>query len=101
MVAHIPRLPPGGRLFAGSIITQIGRGNKSSADIYMSRTVEDAGPYSFVSILMRTLLIRRFFLNSKHQPCYEEIKHEGYCIHYGRDKGGCHNRGVEAYFFGN
>ena len=28
------------------IITQIGRENKFSADIYVSRTVEDAGPYN-------------------------------------------------------
>ena len=29
------------------IITQIGRENKFSAEIYVSRTVEDAGPYNF------------------------------------------------------
>ena len=28
-----------------SIITQIGRENNISAEIYVSRTVEDAGPY--------------------------------------------------------
>ena len=42
------------RLFAGSIITQIGRGNNISAEIRASRTVEDADPYNFISILMRT-----------------------------------------------
>ena len=35
------------RLFANSIITQIGRENKFSAEIYVSRTVEDACPYNF------------------------------------------------------
>ena len=30
------------------IITQIGRGNNSSAEIYVSRTVEDAGPYNLI-----------------------------------------------------
>ena len=44
------------RLFVSSIITQIGRENKFSAENYVSRTVEDAGPYIFVNILMRTLL---------------------------------------------
>ena len=39
-----------------SIITQIGRENNISAEIRASRTVEDAGPYNFVNILMRTLL---------------------------------------------
>ena len=42
------RLPPPftqGRLFAHSIITKIGRENNVSAEIYVSRTVEDAGPY--------------------------------------------------------
>ena len=44
------------------IITQIGRGNKFSAENYVSRTVEDAGPYNFVNILMRTLLMGVFFI---------------------------------------
>ena len=38
------------------IITQIGRENNISAEIYVSRTVEDAGPYNLVNILMRTSL---------------------------------------------
>ena len=46
-------LPPGGRLFFSLIITKIGRENKFSADFYVSRTVEDAGPYNLVNILMR------------------------------------------------
>ncbi len=44
------RLPPPftqGRLFVNLIITQIGRENKFSAEIYVSRTVEDACPYNF------------------------------------------------------
>ena len=32
--------------FAKPIITQIGRENNVSAEIYVSRTVEDAGPYN-------------------------------------------------------
>ena len=45
-----------------SIITQIGRENNISAENYVSRTVEDAGPYNLVNILMRTSLKRaRFF----------------------------------------
>ena len=38
------------------IISQIGRENNISAENYVSRTVEDAGPYNLVNILMRTLL---------------------------------------------
>ena len=34
------------RLFVSSIITQIGRGNKFSAENYVSRTIENAGPYN-------------------------------------------------------
>ena len=34
------------RLFVSLIITQIGRENKFSAENYVSRTVEDAGPYN-------------------------------------------------------
>ena len=49
-------------LFVSTIITQIGRENKISADFYVSRTVEDAGPYNFVNILMRRNLIASFFL---------------------------------------
>ena len=37
--------PKGRGLFSIPIITQIGRENKLSAEIYVSRTVEDAGPY--------------------------------------------------------
>ena len=43
----------GGRLFVNPIISQIGRENNISAEIRASRTVEDAGPYNFVNILMR------------------------------------------------
>ena len=48
-VIHYPRaasLPLGGRLFVSPNVTQIGRKNKFSAENYVSRTVEDAGPYS-------------------------------------------------------
>ena len=45
MVARIQRLPLGGRLSVSLIIIQIGRENNISAEIYVSRTVEDAGPY--------------------------------------------------------
>ena len=38
-------LPPGERLLVSSIITQIGRENKLSAEICILRTVGDAGPY--------------------------------------------------------
>ena len=49
-------LPLGGRLFVSSIITQIGRENKFSVKIRVSRTVEDAGPYKERSnFLMRTV----------------------------------------------
>ena len=44
-IARNQRLPPGGRLFAHLIITQIGRENKFSAEILLLRTVEDACPY--------------------------------------------------------
>ena len=47
------RLPLGGRLSVSPIITQIGRENNISAENYVSRTVEDAGPYNLVNILMR------------------------------------------------
>ena len=40
------------------IITQIGRENNISAENYVSRTVEDAGPYNLVNILMRTSLMQ-------------------------------------------
>ena len=53
------------RLFVSTIITQIGRENNISAEIYVSRTVEDAGPYSFVNILMRRSLIRLIFYFQK------------------------------------
>ena len=39
------------------IIAQIGRGNNISAENYVSRTVEDAGPYNLVNILMRMSLM--------------------------------------------
>ena len=51
------------------IIPQIGRENNISAEIYGSRTVEDADPYSFVNILMRTSLkfgFSLFQLFSRH-----------------------------------
>ena len=38
-VARIQRLPPGGRLFVNSIITQIGRENKFSADILCTQVL--------------------------------------------------------------
>ena len=50
------------RLFANPIITQIGRENKFSAENYVSRNVEDAGPYNFANIFMRRSLIERCFL---------------------------------------
>ena len=40
-------LPLGGRLSVSLIITQIGRENNISAEIYVSWTVEDACPYNF------------------------------------------------------
>ena len=44
------------RLFVSPIITQIGRENKFSVKIRVSRTVEDAGPYKERSnFLMRTV----------------------------------------------
>ena len=49
-------LPLGERLFVSSIIAQIGRENNISAENYVSRTVEDAGPYNLVNILMRMSL---------------------------------------------
>jgi len=49
------------RLFVNPIIPQIDRENKFSAEIYVSRTVEDAGPYNFVNILMRTSLKQVLF----------------------------------------
>ena len=52
----------GGRLFDSLIITQISRGNNISAENYVSRTVEDAGPYNFVNILMRINLRPPFFV---------------------------------------
>ncbi len=62
--------PLGGRLFVDPIISQIGRGNKSSADIYMCIRRGDlrapAGEHSSPllcseNILMRTLLMPCFF----------------------------------------
>ena len=38
-------LPLGGRLSVSPNVTQIGRENKFSVKIRVSRTVEDAGPY--------------------------------------------------------
>ena len=55
-------LPLGGRLFVAPIMTQIGRENNISAENYVSRTVEDAGPYNFVNILMRINLKQVLFL---------------------------------------
>ena len=72
MVARILRLPPGGRLSVSLIITQIGRENNISAEIYVSRTVEDAGlgrtvedacPYKTgTNFLMRSTLKRLVLL---------------------------------------
>ena len=47
-VIHYPRatsLPLGGRLFADPIITQIGRENNLSAEIWLWRVAEDVDPY--------------------------------------------------------
>ena len=49
------------RLFVSLIITQIGRENNISAENYVSRTVEDAGPYNLVNILMRRSVRTVFF----------------------------------------
>jgi len=71
-------LPPGGRLFVSSIITQIGRENKFSADIYMCIRRGDlrspAGEHSSPlpcseNILMRTLLRSAFFILSEGLVC--------------------------------
>ena len=43
--SHIVTAGASPRPTAHSIITQIGRENKFSAEFYVSRTVEDAGPY--------------------------------------------------------
>jgi len=73
-VIHYPRaasLPPGGRLSVSSIISQIGRENKFSADIYMCIRTGDlrspAGEHSSPlpcseNILMRTLLNPTVFI---------------------------------------
>ena len=50
------------RLLVSPIITQIGRENNVSAENYVSRTVEDAGPDNFVNILMRISLMDCFFV---------------------------------------
>ncbi|MBQ7290362.1 MAG: hypothetical protein IJW76_01390 [Clostridia bacterium] len=44
------------------IITHIGRENNISAENYVSQTVEDAGPYNFVNILMRINLKTAFYI---------------------------------------
>ena len=43
--------PQGRGIFIIPIITQIGRENNISAEIYVSRTVEDAGPYNLQTSL--------------------------------------------------
>ena len=59
-------LSPRERLFVSPIISQIGRENNISAENYVSRTVEDAGPYNLVNILMiRSVKGRLFYLYKK------------------------------------
>ena len=70
-LAAFDTIPPGGRLFVSPIITQIGRENKFSADIYMCIRRGDlrspAGEHSsplpcYDNILMRRSIIRVDFL---------------------------------------
>ena len=50
------------RLFVSPIISQIGRENKFSAENYVSRTVEDAGPYKKKQIFLREAALIGTFL---------------------------------------
>ena len=88
-------LPLGGRLFVSSIITQIGRENKLSADIYMCIRRGDlrspAGEHSSPlpcseNILMRTLLTCEIFVMCVRFRCtrilqrvHEPLGEDGSC----------------------